>query len=633
MRDRSRTSLVVVALILVAPAPAAQARVLMAVQGESPMRTNIRTASDPRASGGAYLSLDTAKPPPERGWYATYKVKARSAGVYRLEAVTTSPVEQRNEAEIGSEVNLSINGGPAVPVARSQPAWAGAPSAWGDLHRMWMADVQLRRGTNTVRFMVNERAVLSSSVRYRFLLDRFNLAPTALTIKDVSSLSGKQTQVRFRLNGRAPRPQQIAYRVTDYFARVVGSGTTTIPAGGTAATVRLPDLPPGNYRATASLSSAPRRQVTGYFARLPEQRPVGDRFGVNTFAFSLVPPSKLDAVASALKEMGVGYVRDGDSWPAAQPKRGPYDKRAYARVTRTFHRHGLKTLEVMSAPPDWAMTPTSVPLPADLRDAYRYANHLAGTRSDAIQLSNEPDVDDTQSTGDQHAAYVKAAALGIADRRRHRPLIVLPGIASAGPFQDLMLRNEVVGYADAWGFHGYPGLGDDEDPDFPDAADEQHRLRRRHAARTAMWMTESGIFLRASSSAGLTWKRQVNQARYLVRSAVQDLAAGTERHFWFVGPPTFDDGIYFSMLNENFQPWPAYSAHAAMSSILGEANFVRRLRGLPRGASGYTFSNKGQAVTVLWAAKPTDVRFPGEHAAVYDIMGARRKTSPGHLRL
>ncbi|MFF9777884.1 hypothetical protein ACF1HJ_30010 [Streptomyces sp. NPDC013978] len=56
-------------------------------------------------------------------------------------------------------------------------------------------------------------------------------------------------------------------------------------------------------------------------------------------------------------------------------------------------------------------------------------------------------MDVTSSTGDAHAAFVKAAALGIADTP-DAPLVVLPGIAQAGHFQDLMLANDVVRYAE-----------------------------------------------------------------------------------------------------------------------------------------------------------------------------------------
>lgn len=613
------------------------------VPGEAPTRTNIPIASDPRATSGRYLALATTAAPPGQGWYAAYTVNVRTPGPHRLVATATVPVEQPQLAEVGSYFALSVNGAPFTPLPGSQPRWYESTPAWGDLSRLKLGDVDLRRGANTITFRVTEPA----SVGYRFLLDEFTLAPTPLALAGVHLgdpaenvgiyRAGDASDLWFRLNGQASRALTARYAITDYFGLAAGSGAVAIRAGAARAKVRLPELPPGNYQVRATLDGTPGT-VVGYFARLPEQRPVtgsANRFGVNVFAFSLVPPARLDAFAAAMREMGAGYVRDGNAWPEAEPVPGRYDTSRYDQLTRTYHRHGLRTLEVISAAPEWAMDDTSVPLPADLRHAYRYARQLAAHGSDvtsrALQLSNEPDVDETASTGDQHAAYVKAAALGIASTPSP-PLTVLPGIAGTGQFQDLMLQNGVVRYADVWAFHGYPDPAEPEDPEFPPSAEDQHALRRLHGAGTAMWMTECGAFLPSVPGRDLTAANQVVQARYLVRSTVEGLAAGNDRQFWFVGPPCSDDGVAFGLFSREFQPWPAYSAHAAMTALLKGATFVAAVP--LRDAVGYTFDSGGRAVTVVWAAKSAqvDVPVPGTVATVHDIMGVRRRkaaVSPG----
>ncbi|MGP4046538.1 hypothetical protein [Streptomyces sp. 2A115] len=293
-----------------------------------------------------------------------------------------------------------------------------------------------------------------------------------------------------------------------------------------------------------------------------------------------------------------------------------------------MRKHGLSPLEVISPAPEWAMTEASLPLPADLRHAYRYARRLASRHSGhpaAIQLSNEPDVDVTSSTGDAHAAFVKAAALGIA-ATPDPPLVVLPGIAQSGPFQDLMLENDVVRYADVWAFHGYPDPAEQDEPEFPGAAEEQRELAHRHEADDVpRWMTECGAFFSVRPGVDLTPAQQAVQARYLVRSMVEGLAAGNSRQFWFAGPPLHDEGVYFGLLSREFQPLPGYSACAALTSMLGEAHFVAPVRGLPTGAVGFDFdSGRGELVRVLWAStsKPVRVTVRGD-AALYDVMGRR----------
>ncbi|MFI0483683.1 hypothetical protein [Actinomadura sp. 9N215] len=612
------------------------------IEGESATRTDIPAAADKRASGGQYLALATPRRPQGQGWYATYTVHAPAAGPYRLDATASSPVEQVEDAEIGSTFHLAVNGGPSAQVARSQAYWVGARHAWGDLYRLRLGDVELRRGANTITFRIDEPVAVAGSVLHWFLLDSFTLTPTPVALSDVHiqdpaanlGVYRSRADLHFRLNARTAAARTVRYDISDHRSVRVTSGNVTIPAGAMTATVALPDLPPGHYttRATLSgtLSEAPAGvPVVGRFARLPRQRPVhgaGNRFGVNTWVRALVPSARLDALAGALRQMGAGYVRDGRSWPATEPRRGRYAPTPQDKVTAALHGHGLKTLEVIEDPPAWAMTPTSVPLPADLRLAYGYARHVAGKaagiRPDVVQMSNEPDVDATAGTGDQQAAYVKAAALGVASRR-DRPLIALPGMASDTPYQKLMLRSDVVRYADIWSFHGYPWPPGAPEPEVPSSAEDQRELWRRHGGSTGMWMTESGIFLPVEPGRDPTRARQSEQARYLVRSAVEDLAAGVDKHFWFAGPPLTDDGITFSVFSRGFQPLPAYSAHAALTALLGRADFVRRLPGLPAGVSGHVFDSGTTTVTVLWAAKPTRVKVPvSGPAGRYDIMGA-----------
>ncbi|MGW7087670.1 hypothetical protein ACWGH2_29800 [Streptomyces sp. NPDC054871] len=627
------------------------------VRGEDATHTNIPVVADRRASEGKYLGLFAANEPPEGAWFATYTVDAPNAGVHELTAVATAPVEVPHTEAVASYIQLAVNDGPVTEIARSQPYWYESKPAWGDLSTLRLGDVELRCGENTLTFSVAEPTVVDDATVYVLRLDHFTLTPAEHpTLREAfvgdprtglgTYRPGEDARLTLRLGGHATRPQRVRYTVTDYFGKRAAFGAATIAEGEAETTVGLPRLPPGNYRVEAALtvsnatpaSNATRPPLTRHFACLPEERPAPDgpanRFGVNAFVSSLVPPSRLDAFAAAMKDMGVGCVRDGNSWPAAEPAPGAYDTAHYDRVTKALRRQGLSAVEVISPAPEWAMTDASLPLPADLRVAYHYARHLAAKRDTAatphaLQLSNEPDVDVTRSTGDAHAAYVKAAALGIADADRP-PLTVLPGIAEAGHFQRLMLENDVVRYADVWAFHGYPDPADQDEPEFPGAADEQHELSRRYGADLPLWMTECGVFLDAAPQTDLEPAQQAVQARYLVRSMVEGLAAGNERQFWFGGPPVHDDGVYFGLLSRDFQPWPAYSAFAALTSLLGEAHFAGPVAGLPSPVVGHAFDTGRdlETATVLWAPHRSRIELPlsGGQATVFDIMGKRVTT-------
>jgi hypothetical protein len=234
------------------------------------------------------------------------------------------------------------------------------------------------------------------------------------------------------------------------------------------------------------------------------------------------------------------------------------------------------------------------------------------------------------SKADRHAAYVKAATLGITDRPR-RPLAVLSAIAYPGEFQDVLLQNGVARYADVWAFHGY---GEKYVPSqlspIPKQSAIEHRLRRLYGAAMPMWMTEAGLFM-PRTARDPTRAQQADQARHLVQPTVHDLATGTDKHFWFSGPPYGScASAYgcFGLFGNDYRPWASYSAFAAMASLLGQANFAHRPRGLPSNARGAVFKDRRRAITVVWADRrtPVDVPVRGATAQVYDIMGVRRAT-------
>ncbi len=644
-------------------------RPAVTVQGESPVATNIPTAHDGRASGGAYLALDVVRRAPAGGWYATYRVDVPRAGIYRLDAVLTTPAMPDRQPFGGSQFNLSVNGSAFAQVVKSEPVWAShrtAPPAWGSLVDTTVDDVELRGGSNTITFMVDERRISASPQldhpprrptppRYRFFLDVLTLTRTPLALDGVQ-LGDPQANLGtyradsdglllFRLNGRARTDQSVRYRIADYFGDDVGAATVVVPSGSSRAAAPVPDdLPPGSYRVTAWLASAPEDSVVGHFARLPDQRPVGgadNRFGVTTSAPWLVPSSRLHAFAAALHEMGAGYVREEIAWPLVQARRAAFDVEGLNRIARVFHQHHLHTLGALwnlagtgeAQAPRWAMTSASRPLPADLRAAYRLGRRLAaqsdGIGRDAVELWNEPDIDIvrqwySRTSGDQYAAFVKAAALGVA-AGPGRPLVSLPGVAFPGTFQDVMLQNDVSRYADVWSFHGYAGDNPSEPITLSTEPWIENGLRRAYRADVQTWMTEAGIFLDPlSPEHGLTRVQQVRQARYLVQSTVDALAAGNDKQFWFSAAPYGG----FGLLSNEFQPWPSYSAHAAMASVLGEANFAGRVRGLPDGVRGYRFDSGSRPVTVLWARKPTrvNVDVTGD-VRIDNIMGERVRTA------
>lgn len=150
---------------------------VLTVQGEAAVRTNIPApvVRDRRASGGRYLALNTKKKPPKEGWYATYAVRAPEAGVHALTAVATAPVETPHTEATASYLQLALNEGRFIEIARSQPYWYESKPAWGGLSVLDLGELELRRGENTLTFRVTEPAVLETGTAYALALDHFTL--------------------------------------------------------------------------------------------------------------------------------------------------------------------------------------------------------------------------------------------------------------------------------------------------------------------------------------------------------------------------------------------------------------------------------------------------------------------------
>jgi hypothetical protein len=615
------------------------------IEGESPAATNIATTvADPGASGGKYLALETQQDPPPAGWYATYEFNAQ-AGVYKLAIDATA-------ISVGaSYVDVSVNGGPFVQITN----WLQGDFITADIATLGLDDVELRDGSNRITFRITERRIQPEPTVYRFSLDSILLTPTDVVLKDVfigdkrSNLgtygATESATLHLRLNGRTPQAQPVAYSVNDYFSNVVASGTVTVPSGASVGDVRLPGLAAGHYTANAWLTSTPDTKVTGYFARIPGRSPVSgsaNRFGIETAASLGVPSSRMNAFVATMKQSGIGYLRDQMLWPTVEQEPGKYDMRWYERYAQIIANHGLKALHLWYDTPLFAMSETSEPLPADLRDAYRFSKHVAGNSrfpSGALEIWNEPETKSDRSTGDQHAAYDKAAALGINDARNH-PLTAMPPTVVPGRFQNLVLQNDIVPYVDIWAFHGYPRHQPGALTPFPPQSGIENGLHHLYDADTQTWMTEAGIHIRMPIDNGcfigcipedLSPAQQVDQARYLVQSTVQDLAAGTDKHFWFIGIPFQQGPSSLGMLSRDFQPLPAYSAQAAMTRILGKADFAKQVEGLPANVSAYVFNNDGQAITAVWADQPTpvDIPLPGRPVGAYDIMGKPKTVATG----
>ncbi|MEK7767939.1 MAG: hypothetical protein AAB368_17040, partial [bacterium] len=107
-------------------------------------------------------------------------------------------------------------------------------------------------------------------------------------------------------------------------------------------------------------------------------------------------------------------------------------------------------------------------------------------------------------------------------------------------------------------------------------------------------------------------------------SVVMSLAAGNERHFFFVLPDYLENGIQFGALRPDLTPHPAFLALSAAANVLGEGDYLGRLP--VAGAEAHLFRTPRGRVLVAWADHETELAVPvdGAAARVADVFGATR---------
>ncbi len=148
-----------------------------------------------------------------------------------------------------------------------------------------------------------------------------------------------------------------------------------------------------------------------------------------------------------------------------------------------------------------------------------------------------------------------------------------------------------------------------------------------------LMLTEAGLLCRNCPSPAPADFLQA-QAAYLPRLYVRTMVLGLKATIWYTldGPGWRQSGL----LDENQQPKPAYNALKALTSLLGEAQYVGTLDRFD-GLEGYVFAG-GEAQTeiwVLWSPDGTTVSVepPAGLQQAYDLMGAPLSAPDGVLEV
>ncbi len=420
--------------------------------------------------------------------------------------------------------------------------------------------------------------------------------------------------IAIRVTHTFPKAGALAYKIVDLNGKVVYSGSVT-----------------GDANETVTIERGIKGHATGYFKLIAGDKtqayvvtpPLKDRtltdspFGADFASYHLVKNSEdVYRLSAAARLMGITWVRERANWSDYEKTAGGYDFSSTETFYKEIDRSGLNILAMLTSSPKWSKTEMPVTdgsaggFFGTQLEAYKMAKAMTEYYKgivDAWELANEPE-QNIVDTAEIYASWYKAAALGVYDAD-HNMTISMAGVClpdSHMNFTHLLLQNDVMRYTSIFNYHQH-FVQNDSIPNYATLFMNREvvsSLALYGATDKPVWITESGMVMAKRDDTDLLRA----QVPYTVTSTIQSLAIGTDKHFWFVLSPYWENGD-FGTFSPNMEPYPSVAAEAVMTDVMGEAKYLGELSDLPEGAYGYLFKNGKRAVSVVWSAKATTYTF------------------------
>ena len=512
-------------------------------------------------------------------------------------------------------------------------------SGKASMRNLELTPISLRKGENTVSF------VLQNSNRLVFVLDYIELQPNQTptasgTIGYTSTPTGDYSKqgiaaaeidvftgswdmtASLTISSFASTEAEaadVSVQIVDYYGNIVFEDSVKPVFGSYKYTADLGKHPTGHFtlRATANGKTICSKE----YAVLP---PVEDRdleldspFASDFASYHILAdrPEIVGNYAAVAKLTGVSVLRERLDWIYTEWTQGGYDFSRSDSFYGSITEMGLDILPFISNAPRWVTDTGNKIFMHALSDVYTYSKKVAEKYADiskALEIWNETDYF-TYVPADMYASFYKAAALGVVDSGTSLPKMIggLCEPIDKNPYLNILYQNEVFDYSDAfnWHYHIYEKT---ERPvtEFIDGtkAGQFTNYANTYLKTLPSWCTEAGIKLYPTpSGSDLSYAQQKIQANYMVTSACQSLAAGTDKHFWFILGNMPEDTGWFGSFGSKDQPFASVVTEAVMTQTLGKGIYKGELNSLPSGVEGHVINNGTDDVLVLWSSYGTDV--------------------------
>lgn len=511
-----------------------------------------------------------------------------------------------------------------------------------NMRKMTLPSIMLNKGENTVSFVLQNTDRQPN--KPNFYLDYIELKPDlspsasgnigyastptgdyskqAVAAAELDVYTGSwDMRATFNLVSFASTEEEaadITVKITDYYGDVVLEHTERPVFGAYTLKIDLGKHPTGYF--TVSAVTGTQTLFTKSYVVLP---PVEDRDlesdspFASDFASYHILADREDVVANyaaAAKLCGVSVLRERLDWIYTEWNEGGCDFSRADRFYNKINDMGLEILPFFSNAPRWTTENGKVFMDEQLA-VYRFSKRVAeryANISQALEVWNEMDYF-TYVPADMYASFYKAAALGVVDSGTSLPKIIggLCEPVNSNPYLTTLYKSDVFDYSDAfnWHYHIYD-RAERSVTEFVDGtkAGQFATFANTYLSSLPSWCTEAGIKLYTPAGcADMTFAQQKIQANYMVTSACQSLAAGTDKHFWFILGNMPEDGGWFGSYGADDRPFASVVTEAVMTQTLGKGIYKGELKGLPSGAEGHVINNGEDDVIVLWATSDRDV--------------------------
>ena len=511
-----------------------------------------------------------------------------------------------------------------------------------NMRKMTLPSIMLNKGENTVSFVLQNTDRQPN--KPNFYLDYIELKPDlspsasgnigyastptgdyskqAVAAAELDVYTGSwDMRATFNLVSFASTEEEaadITVKITDYYDDVVLEHTERPVFGAYTLKIDLGKHPTGYF--TVSAVTGTQTLFTKSYVVLPpvEERDLeSDSPFASDFASYHILADREDVVANyaaAAKLCGVSVLRERLDWIYTEWNEGGCDFSRADRFYNKINDMGLEILPFFSNAPRWTTENGKVFMDEQLA-VYRFSKRVAeryANISQALEVWNEMDYF-TYVPADMYASFYKAAALGVVDSGTSLPKIIggLCEPVNSNPYLTILYKSDVFDYSDAfnWHYHIYD-RAERSVTEFVDGtkAGQFATFANTYLSSLPSWCTEAGIKLYTPAGcADMTFAQQKIQANYMVTSACQSLAAGTDKHFWFILGNMPEDGGWFGSYGADDRPFASVVTEAVMTQTLGKGIYKGELKGLPSGAEGHVINNGEDDVIVLWATSDRDV--------------------------